>query len=219
LAIFAKSAFVPARIGGLGGLPVGCYTGRQCALSTTLTSGRTLIARTGAEPVGSGGGGIVYFRLTSAGSSLMLHSRSHHLAVTALVHDAASGKSAVAPITLVPFSTSGHAAVARQVLSPTLKVTALSDFVPTQGAGGILAGCVGVPLCAVTTTLAVGKTVIAHTGPELIGADELGSLFFNLTPRGRTLLSQAKGNNLLAHLTLATATTSTTANISLVQFH
>jgi hypothetical protein len=219
LAVFAKSAFVPASTGGLGGLPVGCYTGQQCRLSTTLTAGRTLIARTGAEPVGSGGGGIVYFRLTSVGRNLLLRSRGHRLAVTALIRDAVSGKSVSAPITLVPFSTSGHAAVARQTLSPSLKVTALSDFVPAQGAGGILAGCVGVPVCSVTTTVSVGKTVIAHTGPELIGADELGSLFFNLTSRGRTLLAQARGNNLLAHLTLATATTTASANIALVQFH
>jgi hypothetical protein len=219
LAIFGKTAFVPALTGGLGGLPVGCYTGHLCLLSTTLTVGRTLVARTGPEPVGSGAGGIAYFHLTPTGTNLLLRARSHHLAVTALVHDVASGQNATAPLSLVAFVTSGHAAVARQVVSPTLRVAALSNFVPAHGAGGILAGCGRVPLCSVTTTLTVGPTVIAHTGPEIIGADELGTLIFNLTSRGRTLLGQAKGNNLLAHLTLATPTTRATANISLVQFH
>jgi len=78
----------------------------------------------------------------------------------------------------------------------------------------------------------VGRTVIASTGRELIGADELGYLIFSLTPRGRTLLASARGNQLGAQVTITQTLPSTgqgsvsptpttvraTANVALVRF-
>jgi hypothetical protein len=187
-------------------------------------AGRTLVARTGAENVGAGSGGLVYFRLSAAGSVLLAHARSHRLRVLAAIRDSVSGQTASALITLIPFTASGRASVAHLTEASSLKVIGLTDFVwGVSGTGGILAGCMGVPLCGVTTTLSVGRVVIARTGPEMLGADELGYLFFSLTRQGRAMLARAPGGRLLARLTLATTSSSpahasTAANIALVQY-
>jgi hypothetical protein len=84
----------------------------------------------------------------------------------------------------------------------------------------------------VTTEVSIGRTVIARAGRELIGAEELGYLIFSLTPRGRTLLANARGNQLGARVTVTQTTPSSgggsvspipttvkaTANIALVRF-
>jgi hypothetical protein len=82
--------------------------------------------------------------------------------------------------------------------------------------------------CQATATLSVGRTVIARTGPEPIGAGELGYLVVPLTSHGRALLTHAPGNQLGAHVsitdapgttaTTATLTAITTANIALVSY-
>jgi hypothetical protein len=224
LTIYGGTAFVPGGANAVGGLPVGCYTGRRCRVSTQLMAGRTLVARTGAENVGAGSGGLVYFRLSAAGSVLLAHARSHRLRVLAAIRDSVSGQTASALITLIPFTASGRASVAHLTEASSLKVIGLTDFVwGVSGTGGILAGCMGVPLCGVTTTLSVGRVVIARTGPEMLGADELGYLFFSLTRQGRAMLARAPGGRLLARLTLATTSSSpahasTAANIALVQY-
>jgi len=66
----------------------------------------------------------------------------------------------------------------------------------------------------------------------LIGADELGYLIFSLTSRGRTLLANARGNQLGARVTITQTTASSgqggvsptpttiraSANVALVRF-
>jgi hypothetical protein len=223
LAIYGKSAFLPAVNGGVGGLPVGCYTGQSCQVSTTISIGPTVVGRTGPENIGSGNAGIVYFRLNSTGTRLLLRARSRRLPVQFSVIDGPSGQAATSPITLVPFSTTGRVPVSQLTRSPTLKIVGLTHFV-YGGVGGILAGCMGTPICGVTTTLSVGRTVIARTGSEIIGTDELGYLIFRLTPRGRSMLARAPGNSLPARVSLstgtanATAPATATANISLVRY-
>jgi hypothetical protein len=221
LVIYGNSAFLPGLVGGLGAVPVGCYTGQACRISTTLTSGRTVVARTGPEYVGSGGAGLVYFRLTPAGTRLLVRSATHNLTVQALVSDGASGQTGAAQLALIPFFSTGRAAVAQLTQSPTLKLVGLTHFV-RGGTGWILTGCMGAPTCAVTTTLSVGPTVIARTGPEIVGADQLRYLTFNLTGQGRAMLARARGNNLLVRATLAVnsgtpSVITTAARVSLVQ--
>jgi hypothetical protein len=60
--------------------------------------------------------------------------------------------------------------------------------------------------------------VIARTEPENLGANQMGYLIFSLTPRGRTLLTRARGNQLGAQLTLTNAGASTTTRIVLIRF-
>jgi hypothetical protein len=70
----------------------------------------------------------------------------------------------------------------------------------------------------VTTKLSIGQTVLASTGPELIGAHELSYLTFYLSSRGATLLSSAKGNQLGARASLTQSTTTASAGLVLSRF-
>jgi glycoside hydrolase-like protein len=217
IAVYGRSAFVPSST-GLGGVPVGCYTGVTCHVVTTVFAGRATIATTGKERLGANSTGLVYFKLTSKGRSLLTHARGHRLAVNVKVQDA-SGTRALAQLALIPFTTSGAGPHRITTQAPPLRIVGVTDFVSTRGVGGILAGCGSPATCAVTTVLSVGHTVIARTGRELIGADELSYLIFSLTPRGRALLAQSHGNQLGARLTITQGTVTATAGVALVRFN
>jgi hypothetical protein len=217
VAIYGHSAFVPAST-GTGGLPVGCYTGRACQVSTTVFAGATTIAQTGVERVGANGSGIVFFKLTSTGRGLLARARGHRLPVNVKVRDS-SGATALVSLALIPFSTAGRGPQRSVAQSPPLRIVGVTDFVSSRGVGGILAGCGSTSSCAVTTVVSVGRTVVARTGQEFIGADELGYLIFSLTPRGRSLLAGARSNQLGAKVTIAAGTANATANIALVRFN
>ena len=105
IAVFGRSAFVPSGP-GLGGIPVGCYRGVTCRVVTTVFAGRTTIATTGKERIGANSTGLVFFKLTSKGRSLLNHARGHRLAVNVKVQDVA-GTKALVKLALVPFTTSG----------------------------------------------------------------------------------------------------------------
>ena len=79
IGIAGRAAFVSPN--GTGGLPGVCDTASTCHISVTITSGRTVIARTGAEQIPAGGGGIIYFTLTGTGRSRLAHARGHRLLV------------------------------------------------------------------------------------------------------------------------------------------
>ena len=230
IAVFGRSAFVPSGP-GLGGIPVGCYRGVTCHVVTTVFAGRTTIATTGKERIGANSTGLVFFKLTSKGRSLLNHARGHRLAVNVKVQDVA-GTKALVKLALVPFTTSGSGPHRSVTQGSPLRIVGGTDFVSSRGVGGILAACGSASTCPVTTEISVGRTVIARTGRELIGADELGYLIFSLTPRGKTLLAQAHGNQLGARVTITQTlpsagqgsvsptptTVRATANIALVRF-
>jgi hypothetical protein len=85
--------------------------------------------------------------------------------------------------------------------------------------GGILAGCFANAPCDVMTTITAGRATIARTGPELLGANELGYLIFKLTPQGHTMLARAHGNQLGAHVTITDGSATANADIALVSFN
>jgi hypothetical protein len=230
IAVFGRSAFVPSGP-GLGGIPVGCYRGVTCHVVTTVFAGRRTIATTGRERIGANSTGLVFFKLTSKGRSLLNHARGHRLAVNVKVQDV-TGTKALVKLSLVPFTTSGRGP--RRSLTPAfpLRIVGGTDFVSSRGVGGILAACGSATTCSVTTEVSVGRTVVARTGREFIGADELGYLIFSLTSRGRTLLANARGNQLGARVTITQTTASSgqgsvspapttiraSANVALVRF-
>jgi hypothetical protein len=213
LAIFGGSAFVAGA--STGGLPAACYQPRPCRIATTIYAGRTVVARTGRERIAAGGSGILYFRLSGAGRSLL--SRRGRLPVHVVARDA-SGTSGATNLTLVPFYTSGsgpHRGIAN---SRSLQVVGVSDFVNSRGVGGILAGCPKTTPCHVRTTLTVGRSVVARTGSEFIGPKELGYLIFTLTPQGRSMLAHARGNQLGVHVALSDGGSTAGADVALAEF-
>jgi hypothetical protein len=214
LAIYGGSAFVPPT-GGLGGLPVACFKPTPCHVIITVRQGRAVLARSGKENVGAGQNGIVYFRLSpSARRSL---SRKHRLGVSVGLQDVA-GPSATTSMTLVAYSASGsgpHRSVAN---AKTLAIVGESDFVSSTGFGGILAECAGSTPCHVKTTVTVGRTTIATTGSEFIGAKELGYVSFQLSGPGKSMIAHARGHQLGARVTIAGGGATASADVALIPF-
>jgi len=216
LAIYGRSAFVAAG-SGVAGLPVGCFTNRPCHVKTTISYGRTVIARAGSEYLGANSGGLVYFRLSVAGRRLLARARGRRLPVRVTAQDS-SGTGASTGLNLVPFSTTGTGPRRTLANDPALRIVGLTDFVSNGWVGGILAGCLSSSPCHVTTTLTVGSTIIARTGSEFLGANELGYLMFTLTPAGHAMLVHAATNQLATHLVMHAGNAVATAEVALVQF-
>ena len=165
----------------------------------------------------SGNAALVYYRLTPRGRTLLARSRRNRLAVQATVRDG-SGASASVKLNVIAVSTSGRAPAHHAAQGSTLRIVNPVDYVSLHGVGGILTVCRNTPVCHIATTLKVGNAVIARTGAENLGANQMGYLIFSLTPRGRTLLTHARGNQLGARLTLTNAGASTTTRIVLIRF-
>ena len=216
LVVYGQSAFVNAA-SGTGGLPVGCYTGAVCHLTTTISAGSHVIARTGSESLQPNTTSILYFTLTPQGRTLLHHARGSRLGVKVSSRDA-SGVIAIANLTLIPFTTSGRGPARNLAQSSVAQIVGKTDFVFARGAGGILAGCATAAPCPISATLSVGRSQIATTGPEIVGGGELGYIFFSLTPQGRRLLARAAGNQLGATLTLGSGNAVALGQIALVQF-
>ncbi len=211
VAIFGSSVFVPHH--GLGGVPVGCFAVSPCVLTTTIYVGRTTLATTGAEHL-STSQGLTYFQLTPKAQAMLLRAKSHRLAVKVKVSDAA-GAAVTRPLTLTSFATSDPNPPRSVNQSAQVRFVGMTDFVSHGWVGGILAACTAGAPCQTTAKIVSAGKVIAQTKATMIGAGELGYLFFSLTPTGHTLLMHANGNQLAVTVTLtntATGTGSTTTN-------
>lgn len=215
IAIYGASAFVSNS--GFGGLPASCFANHPCHVATTIASGRTIIARTTTEPIAENSAAILYFHLSAQGLSMLHHARGRRLSVQVSARDG-STIGATTRLDLIPFYTSGRGPRRSLTQSPTVRVIGLTDFVSSRRVGGILAGCIAPAPCRVRTTLSVGRDVIARTGPEFLGANELGYLIFSLTPAGGARLAHAAGHQLGAHVTLTSANATASADIALVGF-
>jgi hypothetical protein len=176
-----------------------------------------VIARTGAEQIPAQGGGILYFNLSGAGRSMLAHARGHRLLV-ALSGQDVSKLAVNRYITLVPFSTSGAGPARTASQSSSLRILGLTDFVSSGGVGGILAQCLSNSPCHTTTSVSVGKTVIASTGSELLGARSAGYLIFSLNSAGRSMLAHARGNQLGATVTISDGGATAHGLLALVRF-
>jgi Domain of unknown function (DUF1906) len=191
LALIGKSAYVSATTGA-GTLPAGCYIGTACSVVTTIKDGRSTIASTSAESFRANSSGTIRFHLTSGGRSKLLSARDGRLAVTVRMKDA-SGRAVSVGIDLVPYSANSVAHTGQIARSASVRVVDLNAFVSSGGAGSVLAGCRTVAPCHVTTTVSLGRTVIARPRAGVIGAHEFGYLNISLTSQGRALLARAKG--------------------------
>ncbi len=100
LVAIGKSVFVSAT-SGFGTVPAGCYTGSACSVVTTISAGRTRIARTGSQSFGPNSAGLVRFQLFGRGRRMLQH--SGRLAVTVRMRDA-SGTATSVNFTLISFT-------------------------------------------------------------------------------------------------------------------
>jgi hypothetical protein len=214
IAIYGRSVFVSRS--GVGGVPAGCFTGKPCRVATTITAGRSVIARTGPQSIPAGGAGVLHYALSSGGRAMLARAAGHRLSVRVALRDA-SGITAANTLSLARFSTRGHGPRRSLHQGGPLRVVGTTHFVSGGSQGGILAGCFNSTPCRVTTTIVARHTVIARTGGEFLGAHELGYLTFKLTARGRALLAGASGNQLGVHLTLTAGTASAGGDIALVR--
>jgi hypothetical protein len=215
IGVAGRSAFVSST--GVGGLPAVCFNGKTCHIAVTITAGRTVIARTGTEQIPAQGGGILYFTLSSAGRSMLAHARGHRLLVRLSGQDV-SKLALNRYITLVPFGTSGAGPARTASQSASLQILGLTDFVSSGGVGGILAQCLSSNPCHTRTSVSVGKTVIASTGSELLGARSVGYLIFTLNSAGRSLIAHARGNQLGAAVTITDGGATARGQVALVRF-
>jgi hypothetical protein len=214
IGIAGRAAFVSRS--GTGGLPAVCDVGFACHIAVTIRAARAVIARTGSEKIPANGGGIIYFSLNRAGRSMLARARGHRLLV---LLSANSGKLTLSRLmTLIPFSTRGAAPARNDGQSRTLQFVGLTDFVSSNGVGGILAQCLASTPCHTSTTVSVGGSVIATTGPELLGGRDVGYLIFTLTSAGKSMLERAQGNMLGAQVKISDDGASASGSISLVRF-
>jgi hypothetical protein len=198
--IFGNSAFAPTR--GLAAVPVGCVAVSPCAVTTTVSSGRTTYATTKREFIPAGGG-LAYFKLTTAAQRALAKAHNHQLSVSVRVRST-SGSSATRRLTLSSFTTSNPGPARSLGQSSQLKLIGTMEFVSHGWVGGILAECIATTPCQATTTLMAGRTTVARTRPQTLGAGELGYLSFTLTRAGHKLLARTKSNQLGVTATVTT---------------
>ncbi len=190
--IFGNSAFAPRR--GLGAVPVGCMAVPRCAVTTTITSGRTTFATTKREFVPAGGG-LAYFKLSVTAQKALVKAHNHQMAVTVKVRGT-SGSTATRKLTLSSFTTTNPSPARSAGQSSQIKLIGTTEFVSHGWVGGILAECIGTTPCQAATTLMAGRTTIARTKLQTLGAGELGYLSFSLTSAGHKLLAKTASNQL-----------------------
>jgi hypothetical protein len=215
VAIFGQSAFVSG--GWVGAVPISCAAPQPCKLATRITVGRTTLGQAAPMTIEAGGNALVHFKLTRAGHAALMRAHKHRLQVRVTATDA-SGIAGTTVLTLIPFYTRGHGPKRSVSQSPTVQIVGLTDFVFDGKRGGILVGCSADLPCAPRTTLSVGKTTIARTGPEFVGARQLGYLSFSLTAAGRTMLARAPGNQLGARITVTSGHDTASGVIGLVSY-
>jgi hypothetical protein len=215
--LFGSSAFVSSA-SGTAGVPVGCYSPKPCRLTATVTSGSSVLARSGRQYYAAGAGGVLYFRLSPAGRATLARSSSRRLSVRITVQDSSTAHPATAALELVAFSAGGVGPHRVYTQTSQLRFLSGTDFVSSTGVGAVLAECLRASPCHVRTTLTAAGATIATTGGEYIGADQVGYLYFTLGSAGRAVLARAAGNQLPVHVSITGAGPAASAELALVGF-
>lgn len=219
VAVFGRDGFVSSRTGE-GQLPVGCFTGQQCRLNLTVSSGSQVLARSGPHPVSPGTGTLMPFRLGANALRRLESSSGHRLTVQVSLHDSSSRAGARVSLTLIPYSTSGASPAGSASQSPTIQLARTTGFVSSStGVGQILGACYASSrACQPKATITSSGRVIAATGAEHLGAEELGEIYFTLSATGRRMLAHARGNELPAQITLKDGSNTASGEIALVGY-
>jgi hypothetical protein len=200
LAIFGSSVFAPRR--GLGAVPVGCYVVNPCTVTTTISLGRTTLATTAPEYLAAGTG-LAFFQLTGTAQTLLHRAAQHQMAARVTVRSTA-GTSVTRTLMLTSFTTADPNPPRTVSPSPQVRFIGTTEFVSHGWVGGILVGCSAGAPCQTTAKIVSAGKVIGENHGAIVGAGEVGYLFFTMTPAGHQLLAHAKGNQLGATVTVTT---------------
>ena len=216
VAIFTPQAFVNSSTGE-GSLAVGCLTRRRCRLRVTLSSRGSALARsTPPHPVSPETGTLVDFKLSPDGLRRLL--QSGRLPVQAQA-SASRGIKVQRNVTLIPYTVASPRPPRSVSQSGRVQLVETSGFVSAAtGRGQILAACYAPIPCPVRVTVSAGGQVIARTGPESVGVDEVRPLSFKLSSAGRSMLQRAPGNQLPARITLAAGRSRAVGAVALVGY-
>jgi hypothetical protein len=215
LAIFNPNTYVNTS-SGYAGIPVGCFTGSDCAIALRLRLKGAVVGQSQAAHVVGGTGAVLYVQLSSAARSALSRSSGHHILLEVTARGT-SGISTTTYLTAFPYSTSGSGPKRKVSQSPSVQVANTTSFVSSSGAGAILAACYAAVPCGLKATLSVGNTVIATTSSQHVGVAELGNVNFQLNSAGQSMLSAASGNQLAAHLKLTDGGATASGQIVLVR--
>ncbi len=149
-------------------------------------------------------GGNVLVTLSSKVRKLVQDAPGHRLPVTVAVRSSV-GKRVTKMIDMVPYTTSGPAPLRRTGSSSALQIIGKTSFVDNGRVGGVLVACSSLTPCQATVTVGRGGTPISTPRTQTVGSGELAYLTYTLTSAGHQLLVAAKGNQLGARVTVATA--------------
>jgi hypothetical protein len=218
VAVFGQDAFVSSS-NGEGTLPVACFTlhAKSCSVSATITSGKTVLVRTSRLPLAAGHSGLLAFRLSSAGRSLLSSGAHHQLAVQVTAQES-SGRTANRHLELVQFTSKGPGPVRTSSPSPTIQLLGTTDFSTESGQGSVLSVCYAAIDCYVRGSLSVGGRTIATIPERELGANEVGYIPFQLTPAGKSKLARAPGNQLAVQVALSNGSDTATGQVALVRY-
>ena len=214
LSLFGSKVF--AR-GGFGGIPVGCFSAQACKVSATITTGRTVIARTGSETVKANSGGSVFFALSGTGRSLLARASGHQLDVNVALRST-DGAATSANVTLASFGASGRPPATSLKPAGSIAILDRTAFVNHAGVGSLFVSCPSQNACQAVTTVKSGNTVLAKTGAEFVGAQDLGLVFFKLSGAALAQLNRTHGNQLPVQVAVVNGSDVASGQITLTRF-
>jgi outer membrane protein assembly factor BamB len=94
-----------------------------------------------------------------------------------------------------------------------------SAFVSSGALAGIPVSCFAVKSCRIVVTVNRGRTLLARSGTQTIGANNSGILYFRLSPAARSMLAHARSHRLSVSVTArASIGVQSTVTMNLVPF-
>lgn len=214
--IFGERSFVSASTGN-GTVPVGCFTRRTCHVRVKVSSKEAGLAHTAPAKVFSGRGAFVPFKLSASGLAALDSASNHRLAVKVRIRDS-SGAVARRNVVLVPFSVSGPGPARHLHQVSTLHIVGANEFVSSGGSGAVLTACYAPAPCQVRATVSARGSQIAAGQTTIVGVNELAYVPFQLTAAGSSLVANAPGNQLAAHIVVDSGRQSATGDVALIRY-
>lgn len=218
VALYGQQAFVSSSTGS-GTLPVACFTLRShgCSVSATIKAGQTVVGSTSRQPLSADRAGLLKFRLSSRGQSMLASASGHRLAVLITAHDS-TGHTAVRHMKLIQYTARGAGPTRTAAAAPTVELLGGTDFATSNGQGNILAACYAAIRCSLTGSLSAGGRMIATIAARNLGANDAGYAPFQLTAAGRAMLARAAGNQLAVQVRVRNGSDTATGQIALVRY-